>query len=58
MSSRIVERELTGYITLLQEQGRYSDAAWLDMGIFMAKGYLPDLIALRDYWATQLDGDT
>jgi hypothetical protein len=55
MSSQIVERELSGYIGQLQEQGRYSEAALLDWDLFMAKGGLPELIALRDCWADRLD---
>jgi hypothetical protein len=50
MSSQIVERELVGFIAELQLQGRYVDAALLDIAIFHAKGYLPELVRLRDEW--------
>ena len=51
MSSQIVEREIIGFIGELQLQGRYTDAAILDMDLFHAKGYLPELVRIRDSWA-------
>lgn len=55
MSSQIVERELVGLVRRLLQQGRYCDAAVLDMAIFHAKGYLPDLLRIRDGWAAELE---
>jgi hypothetical protein len=48
MSSQIVEREICGYIAELQQQGRHTDAALLDMALFHAQGYLPRLCEVRD----------
>ena len=56
MSSQIAERELVALVSQLQQQGRHCDAAVLDMAIFHAKGYLPDLLRIRDEWAAELKG--
>ena len=58
MSSQIVERELVGMIGQLQQQGRHSEAALIDMALFHAKGHLPDLVRIRDEWASVLERDT
>lgn len=50
MSSQIVEYEIRGFITLLQEQGRDVEAMLLDMELFHAQGYLPRLVSIRDKW--------
>jgi hypothetical protein len=57
MSSQIVEREIVGFIGELQEQGRHAEAAFLEMEIFEAKGWLPKLVAIRDHWADKLEGE-
>lgn len=48
MSSQIIEREICGFIKELQEQGRHTDAALLDMAVFYAKGRLSELCEIRD----------
>lgn len=58
MSSQIVERELVGMIGQLQQQGRHPEAALIDMALFHAKGHLPDLVRIRDEWASVLERDT
>lgn len=55
MSSQIVERELTGMIAQLQQEGRNFEAWAIDMAMFHAKGYLPDLIRIRDEWTPHLE---
>lgn len=54
MSSRIIEKELVGFITELQQLGRHTDAALLDMAISHAKGQLSELVDIRDCWAVEL----
>ena len=55
MSSQIIERELFGFIAELQQQGRHTDAALLDMAIFHAKGHYPELVRIRDQWDDLLE---
>lgn len=55
MSDQIVERELIGFIAILQRQKRHAEVARLDRQITMAKGCLADLVELRDFWADQLE---
>lgn len=55
MSDQIVERELIGFIGILQRQKRHAEVARLDRQITMAKGCLADLVELRDFWAVQLE---
>ena len=55
MSSQIIERELFGFIAELQEQGRHTDAALLDMAIFNAKGHYSALVQIRDEWDDRLE---
>lgn len=54
MSSQVVEREIAGFIDELRRQGRHTDAALLDMEIFYAKGYLPDLVWIRGSWVDRI----
>lgn len=55
MSDQIIERELIGFIGMLQRQKRHAEVACLDRQITMAKGCLADLVELRDFCAAQLE---
>lgn len=50
MSSLIIEREISGFIGELQLQGREMEAELLAFEMNEAKGYLPDLLEIRDHW--------
>lgn len=47
MTSKMIESEIEDFAFDLRKQGQLYYAALLDMGVFNAKGYLPDLIELK-----------
>lgn len=50
MSAQIVEREIAGFIGILQEHGQRAEAAMLDMELLESCGLLSDLVKIRDSW--------
>lgn len=57
MSGQIVERELSGLVGELQEQGRHWEAELIALEINEAKDWLPDLIKVRDHWFDRMENN-
>ena len=49
MSTRKVEAELVNLIDELRALGAYTDAVWAEYLMVQAKGFLPELLELKDY---------
>lgn len=47
MTSKMIESEIEDFAVELRKQAQFYYAAILDMGLYNAKGYLPDLIELK-----------